>query len=260
MRRLVQKSLWLVTWLLWLVSQEIAGAQADSAEPKDQGSSAPKTESGIIEGIIIFEGEVPKSSLADDAGVRHPLLEVDPTTQGVRYVAAFLVAGKPAGGTNEHKRSPSQEQLVVDQQNYNFVPHLIAIHSGEIVAFKNSDVANHNVRTTSSQPANEFNVYTSSDSAYRHRFVADSKQRPIRLGCDLHPWMTGWIYVLDHSNFAVSDSEGKFRITSVLPGKYQLHLQQPDVGWRKEQTITVAPKITNRVEIRIRLGRGFSPQ
>ena len=42
----------------------------------------------------------------------------------------------------------------------------------------------------------------------------------MKFQCDVHPWMFAWITVVDSPYFAVTDSNGKFTIKDVPPGKY----------------------------------------
>src|SRR5919108_4972350 len=138
----------------------LRGVAADSDRPDPNVFGRPPT--GTIEGLVTFHGAVPRSDIADDSGNHRALLRVDPRTGGVQYIVAFLALGMPAPATGE-RPGPSTNAgrpVVVDQRDHAFEPHLIAIRSGQIVKFTNSDNANHNVRTISLVPANQFNVFT----------------------------------------------------------------------------------------------------
>jgi plastocyanin len=144
------------------------------------------------------------------------------------------------------------EAASMDQRDHEFVPRVLAVRSGQPVRFSNSDPANHNVRTSSSREENEFNVYTPAESSYTRRFVFDPQQRPVRVGCDIHPWMRGWVYVFDHPWFDVTDERGQFRIQAVADGEYTLRIRQPDIRFEHEQSIRIAKGVVAPVEIDIR--------
>jgi plastocyanin len=233
------------------------GAGADAlpvaGTPKPVPAIAPVK--GVIEGIVTFRGEIPKSSIADDGGTRRDMLRVDRASGGLQGVVVWLVMeGTPARERSLEVTRPSDPgtlTALVDQRDHEFVPRVLAVRSGQPVKFTNSDPANHNVRTSSFQPSNEFNVFTGVDGSYTHRFVAD-KERPVRLGCDIHPWMRGWIYVFDHPYFAVTDERGRFRIGSVPAGQYRLAVRQPDIKYAHERAIAVSNTQPAKVEIEIR--------
>lgn len=165
-------------------------------------------------------------------------------------MVVWLAIDKPSA--RERKPGANVTPALMDQRGHEFVPRVLAVHAGQPVKFINSDPANHNVRTASSQPTNQFNVFTGADGSYTHRFAADPQQHPIRLGCDIHPWMRGWIYVFDHPQFAVSDASGRFRIASVPAGRYKLSLRQPDIRYAAERELVVSPGQVTRIDVDVK--------
>jgi len=45
---------------------------------------------GVVAGLVIYRGKVPKSPVADELGVARDLLHVDPLSGGLQYVALWL--------------------------------------------------------------------------------------------------------------------------------------------------------------------------
>lgn len=197
-------------------------------------------ETVCLSGAVRYEGTVPRHSTADDLGKRRPLLAVDKDSGGLQYAVVYLESldAEP----DAHTKSPSQHvdfEVVVDQEEYRFVPNVIAIRAGQRVAFGNSDFANHNVRTDAEHPRNAMNIVTQPDRRFTKRFQREPDGGPVRLSCDIHAWMDGWIYVFDHPYFAVTDRKGQFAIDDVRPGTYRLHIAQPDGGLHAAREITV---------------------
>jgi hypothetical protein len=126
---------------------------------------------------------------------------------------------------------------VIDQQDYAFTPHVLAVEAGREVEFRNSDVANHGVTASSLEPQNRFNVVTPQGGKYTHRFVAS--KYPVAIGCPVHSAMAAWVYVFDHPYFAVTDGAGRFRLPPVPPGRYTLQVRHPDGGLRRRQEVVV---------------------
>jgi plastocyanin len=245
--------------LLWLVGALSYSARAEPpalSEPAlAEGSSGRAAIGfGVVKGVVTYHGPVPKALVPDDAGLRRDLVEVDPETRGLLHVAAHLVPAKSGGGEElaSSAAAGADELVVIDQVDHTFVPHLVAVRVGQVVHFTNSDPANHNVRTTAYVPRNQFNVFTGVGGSYKHRFDADPKGRPIRLGCDIHPWMSAWIYVFDHPLFAVTDEQGRFCLGNVPPGEYRLVIEQPDLKYRHEQRVEVTAESVTAIEIQVK--------
>lgn len=250
-----------VLFVFWVLAFSAASRLAGQSNVAAAAEPGPETALGAVEGVITFQGEIPKSSVPDNSGARRRILEVDGASGGLRNVVAYLTPtnGPPLSAPPATAGRESGTKAAVDQRDHEFTPRVIAVREGEPVLFSNSDPANHNVRASASVAGNAFNVYTGVEGKYEHRFVAEPEYRPIRLGCDIHPWMRGWVYVFDHPYFAVTDEKGRFRIGRISPGEYRLHLIQPDLKHREQRHIEVRANQTRRVETVIRSGENKSP-
>ena len=60
--------------------------------------------------------------------------------------------------------------------------------------------------------------------------VAD--RLPIKIECNIHPWMNGWVRVFDHPYFAVTDADGNFELKNAPAGNYRLMVWHGQGGWR----------------------------
>ena len=57
----------------------------------------------------------------------------------------------------------------------------------------------------------------------------------LRVKCDVHPWMVGYVGVKTHPYFAVSGDDGTFRIEGVPAGTYTLEAWQEKLGTVDQQ-------------------------
>src|SRR6266566_1627035 len=76
----------------------------------------------------------------------------------------------------------------------------------------------------------------------------------VRLGCDVHPWMRGWLVVLDHPHAAVTGADGRFAIAAVPAGSYTLALWHETLG-RAERPATVPPGAHVSIDFTLSVGR-----
>ena len=76
------------------------------------------------------------------------------------------------------------------------------------------------------------------------------KPEIVRINCDLHSWMRGWIVVAEHPFYAVTNEEGEFVFENVPPGKYKLQAWQETLG-RANQEVTVTGEGTQTLTVRM---------
>ena len=66
----------------------------------------------------------------------------------------------------------------------------------------------------------------------------------VRLSCNTHPWMRGWVVVTDDAA-AISGVDGKFSIDNVPPGTYELRVWHESLKGAPQRVTVVAGKPTN---------------
>ena len=199
-------------------------------------------ETVLIEGVVTYDGMLPEPIPVSEAGTSRQLIEVDPKSKGLKDAVVWL-EGVPE--PREHQEV-ADKPVVMDQQNFFFLPHVLAVESGQVVEFRNSDVANHGVRASSLEPGNQFNVMIPFGDHHTHRFV--TSKHPVAIGCPIHSAMAAWIFVFDHGYYAVTDKEGRFTLPPV-PAGIHAPVHHPDGGLRKSEPIALRGGETVRLRI-----------
>ena len=52
----------------------------------------------------------------------------------------------------------------------------------------------------------------------------------MRVACDVHAWMEGWVIVVDNPYVALTDTHGRFEIGDIPPGEYSLSMWHEQLG------------------------------
>lgn len=114
----------------------------------------------------------------------------------------------------------------MDQRGQRFAPHVLAVHTGTQVRFPNSDNIRHQVYSFSPAKRFELRLYEGTPADP----LLFDKPGVVVLGCNIHDWMLGYIYVTDDPHFAVSNAQGKVRLEQLPPGDYHATLWHPQLA------------------------------
>jgi plastocyanin len=141
------------------------------------------------------------------------------------------------------KGAATAKKASIDQKGCKFVPHVVAMTPGEI-EIKNSDDILHNIHTYSTANASINKAQPKFKKTMVEKF---EKPEIIKVTCDVHSWMLGWIAVMPHPFFGVTDANGVTKIENVPPGKHTVEVwhetlgkQTKDVEVKAGQTAKVA--------------------
>jgi plastocyanin len=229
-----------------------AAAAAPASPLAPTPPSAP-TAAGAIRGRVVYRGPLPETTrmqIPEAGDIEAHTIIVDPPTRGLKN-AVVWVEGLPATPPPAAPASPT----VIDQRNWVFEPHVLAIRAGSVVRILNSDIANHTVHSRT--PPHEFNLGTPPGNGTERRFLRSTGSRPIELGCDVHDWMRAWIYVIENDAFARTDATGEFHINGVPAGRWRLRAHHADGGLENVIEVEVPSGGVAPVEVELR-GEGRS--
>lgn len=143
-------------------------------------------------------------------------------------VAEAVVVAVPEGGARGFK--PRLEE--VEQINQEFVPRVKPIVVGSSVSFPNRDEVRHHVYSFS--PARRFDLplYTGTPP----QPVLFHTPGVVTIGCNIHDWMVGYIYVSESPYYAVTRGDGTALLSSLPRGRYSVRVWHPQLGQREEAT------------------------
>ena len=143
-----------------------------------------------------------------------------------------LVALEPIG---RPWRPRTPKQHVIEQRGREFRPHVLAVAVGSTIAFPNFDPLYHNVFSISSTAPFDLGLFPTGQA----RQYTFNKEGIVRLGCNIHANMSGYILVVSAPSYAVTDERGQFSFRWLLPGKYRLRAWSERSKAMIEQIITV---------------------
>lgn len=194
-------------------------AEAPKATGQAAAPAAPEGK-GTIKGVVKLTGK-PVEMKVPAARKDAPICQ----DKDVVYNAVVVNDGKlkdtlvriAVGGVQGSWRAPDTH-AVVDQRDCMYEPRIQGVVSGQQVDIKNSDRTLHNVHSYKGSET----LFNQAQPRGADPLTKAWNDGIIKLTCDIHPWMRGFVVVTDHPFFAVSGDDGSFTIEKVPAGKYKL--------------------------------------
>lgn len=205
---------------------------------------SPVALAGDVTGSVNYDGDRPKARrvrlIGDqvckdlhthDGELRSPRREGLIVTKDLKIQNVFVYIKEVEG-----KFNPPEEAAVLSQEGCTYVPHVLGLVKGQVLTILNNDPTMHNVHSHSKRNRgfNRGHLENAPPIEVTMRRIESA----IKISCDVHPWMTAFVHVLDHPFFAVTDENGAFTIKDLPPGEYTLVASHERLGTR-EQVITV---------------------
>jgi plastocyanin len=135
--------------------------------------------------------------------------------------------------------------VVIDQRACVYGPRVVGVRVGQRLQIRSDDNVLHNVHS-SSVSSNSFNVAQAKAGAV-FDFTPKAPEVMLKLGCDIHRWMTAYVGVVPHPYFSVSDASGHFSIANVPAGTYKIKTWHERFG-EQSRSVTVRAGATVTVD------------
>ena len=233
--------------MLWLAAGAVAVWLGSGIAATAAWSVTGTTAASSVTGTVIFDGKVPNlPPLAMDAdpvcAKKHP--KPVPSERlvlgggnSMANIMVYVTKGLPAGKTWPAPATP----VVLDQKGCVYVPHVMGIMVGQTYRILNSDGVLHNVHTLPKVNP----MFNSAMPAARKEATTkfDKPEAIFQIKCDVHPWMSAYIGVFTHPFFSVTGTDGKFTISGLDPGTYEITAWHEVLG-TQSATVTVGANET----------------
>jgi len=136
-------------------------------------------------------------------------------------------------------------------QDKRFEPHVVVVTKGSTVTFPNVDKIYHNVFSRTEGSEFDLGLYRGGASK-DNRF---DKPGLVRVFCNIHPQMAGYVMVLDDVPHALTDERGAFVLTGLPTGKHKVRLWHEKGGERTVE-VEVRPGLETKLSTQLD-GSGF---
>jgi plastocyanin len=239
---------WLLLALCGVLALLVAcgggGEKTPEGETPQASTAAPAVDtanSGSVKGTVTYDGPDEDTPIAMNADPTcaslHPT-PVDTNFYAVKDGKLGNVFVYVKSGLEGKSFPAPAEKKELDQQGCLYHPRIFGIQVGQTLTIKNSDATLHNIHA---MPAanTEFNQgQPIQNMSFDKTF--DKVEVMVPFKCDVHPWMSAHMGVVDNPYYAVSGDDGTFTIDKLPAGTYTLEAWHEKLGTATQQ-VTVAP-------------------
>ncbi len=190
--------------------------------------AARAADTASIAGKIAFEGDAPKAKkIKTDADPKCAELHADDPLKdetvlvndnGTLRNVFVYVKGGLEGKTFEKPGTPVE----IDQVGCSYHPHVFGMMAKQVLLIKNGDDTLHNIHAMPTSPNNkEFNLGQPNKGMEAKKTFAEPEIM-VKFKCDVHPWMSAYVGVLNHPFFATTGEDGSFALKNLPAGEYEI--------------------------------------
>ena len=166
---------------------------------------------GNVTGTVMYEGDAPERPALTATKDQHCVDAV----QGTKSEALVVSKSKGIKNVVIYARvrgaevTLPEDNPVMDQVGCAYYPHVLVVPMGATVDITSSDPVAHNVHSHA-QKNEAPNFMVQEKNVIPYKMVKDE---PIKLTCDIHAWMTGYIVAVNSNFYTVTgykDAEDKW--------------------------------------------------
>lgn len=226
-------------------------AAASGAEDKPWN---PALGTAKLTGSVKFEGKAPRMRRIDMAGADAKCAEMH---GGERQKPETVIINENGTlrnvfvwvktGIDGWEFPMPEGDALLDQKGCMYTPHVQGMRQGQSLSVKTSDPTAHNVHGYGKKNRSFNRSQPSGASNVAIRMRRDEASPPMKVKCDIHPWMNAFVAVVPHPYFAVTGPDGSFELPNLPPGTYTVE------AWHEkydamEQTVTIGDSETQTLE------------
>jgi plastocyanin len=171
--------------------------------------------------LVALVAATPSSSAGLDVTVKSD--SGKPIADAVVYALSLGADGAPVAGPTP---------TVIDQVDKEYVPYVTAVQAGTRISFPNRDQTRHHVYSFSEAKKFEIPLYKGTPSEP----ILFDKPGPVTLGCNIHDWMTAYVFVSESPYFTLTGEDGTATVQNLPDGDYAVRVWHPRIKHDTEST------------------------
>lgn len=142
-------------------------------------------------------------------------------------------------------RSPDASVI---QKDKSFIPALVVSQANQDVQFINQDDITHHIYSVGEKNGFSFKIRAGVNDK-KHQFAHTGQ---VSMGCNIHDWMSGYLYVVDTPYFGISDNSGNVELDIPNIQSLTVNVWHPNLDNGKAQTFSSLSVKDKKVKVTIK--------
>lgn len=205
---------------------------------------------GTISGTVTYSGSAPKlKAISMDADPVCASKHTSPVLPEVLVLGKDNAMGNifvsVKSGVPDKKYPGPKDPVTINQLGCVYVPHVVGVMAEQPLQILNSDGILHNIHGLPKKNPEYNTAMPKFRKEVTRTFNTPEPLFPMK--CDVHPWMQAYIAVMSHPYFDVTETDGKFSISDLPAGTFDIEAWHEKLG-AQSQKVTIGAGETKQIQ------------
>jgi len=180
---------------------------------------------GSVSGRIVVNGVIPVFPNLVEKGAAGCVVKAIPNEKiivgkngGLKNCFVYFYQRRGVPQIHPDLENSTNKKNELDAKDCRFVPHSLIVRTDQVVNFFSNDIFEHSIHTFPLRNSGVNMVVPVEDQRGIDLEFPVAEPLPMSIVCDLHPWMSANLFVVDHPYAVLTDQNGNFTIKK-LPAK-----------------------------------------
>ncbi len=196
---------------------------------------------GTLTGRIVYGGKAPsfkpiEPTKDNEVCGKHEIPDEELMVGKDGGIANAVIMLRTKGVKVAPSYDDEKKAVLLDNKGCRFQPHVEVVMTSQELELHNSDPIGHNSKLDPLLNPGINPILPTGGEPVMYKFSAP-EALPVKVGCNIHPWMGAWLVVRNDPYAAVTDADGNFSIKDLPAGKeLEFGLWQENAGYLKDAT------------------------
>jgi len=187
---------------------------------------------GSLQGSVLYSGEVPervelpyKGNPECVAEAHDTILSEELLVKDGKLQNAFVYIKE---GLEDYEFPAPKTPVDIYNKGCIYLPHVVGAQVDQPIKLINNDATFHNIHSFAKNQKG-WNIGLPFQGMKQIKKFSEPEVA-VKLKCDLHPWMIGYVGIVSHPYFFVTGEDGSFSMDNVPVGDYVLEVWHEKLG------------------------------